>query len=72
MDARTLRGKVAESGERLYEIAPRIPMHPTTLGKVLRGRVPLSEELAQRILSALGRGSIGQAQPAQARGRRGR
>lgn len=54
MDARTLRGKVAESGEPIYVIAPRVPIHPTTLGQVLRGRAPLSEDLAQRILAAIG------------------
>lgn len=51
--AANLRAEVARSGRRLYDIAARIPMHPATLGQLLRGRRPLTRDVADRVLRAL-------------------
>jgi plasmid maintenance system antidote protein VapI len=51
--ARELRAAVARDGRKLYEIAPLIPMHPNTLGQLLRGRRPIRADVADRVLKVL-------------------
>jgi hypothetical protein len=51
--AADLRSDLARFDRRLYEIAPRVPMHPARLGQVLRGKLPLTPELAARIHAAI-------------------
>ena len=40
---------------RIYEIAPRVGLHPVKLGAILNERAPLSPELAARIAEAVKR-----------------
>ncbi len=37
----------------IYEVAGRVGTHPTKLGRVLRGREPLTPDLAERIRGVL-------------------
>jgi plasmid maintenance system antidote protein VapI len=37
----------------IYEVAGRIGTHPTKLGRVLRGREPLTPDIADRIRAVL-------------------
>ncbi len=48
-----LRAEIARQMVPLYRLAPQVGLHPTHLGQVLRGRRPLSPELADRIRRAL-------------------
>ena len=48
-----LRGRIAEADVKLYQIAPLVGCHPSLLGRYLRGRLPLTEEIVGRILQAL-------------------
>ena len=54
--AADLRAEVARKMVRVYELAPRVGLHPAHLGQVLRGRRPLTPELAARIRAALANG----------------
>jgi hypothetical protein len=49
-----LRGRVAESGDRHYQIAARAKIHPSRFSQLLNGRAPLSKATERRILGALG------------------
>jgi DNA-binding LacI/PurR family transcriptional regulator len=49
----SLRGKIAEAGYPAYLVAARAGMHPDTLSKVLRGHMPLTPAIRQRVLRAL-------------------
>jgi DNA-binding transcriptional regulator YdaS (Cro superfamily) len=55
--AADLRAEVARRQVPLYRLAPLVGLHPSHLGQVLRGRRPLTPELAQRIERALTEGS---------------
>ena len=48
-----LRAEVARQMVPIYWLAPKVGLHPAHLGQVLRGRRPLSPELAARIRAAL-------------------
>ena len=48
-NAREVRAEVLMSDLRLYEVAARVGINPQRLGQMLRGRVPLTEHLAERI-----------------------
>jgi hypothetical protein len=48
-----LRALVARKRVHLYEIAPRVGVNPTLIGKMLNGRAPMSEHMALRILECL-------------------
>ena len=48
-----IRAELARHDMRVYELAARIRMHPRLLGRVLRGRVPLTCDLVARITTAL-------------------
>ena len=52
--AAELRAEMARRQLRIYDVAPRVGLHPSHLGQVLRGRRPLSPELAERIRQAIG------------------
>ena len=54
--AADLRAEVARRQAPIYLLAPRVGLHPSHLGQVLRGRRPLSPELAERIEQALRNG----------------
>jgi hypothetical protein len=51
--ASDLRAEIARRQLVIYELAPRVGLHPAHLGQVLRGRRPLSPDLAVRIREAL-------------------
>jgi hypothetical protein len=51
--ASELRAEIARQMMPLYRLAPRVGLHPTHLGQVLRERRPLSPGLAERIKLAL-------------------
>ena len=51
--ASDLRAEIARQMTPLYRLAPRVGLHPTHLGQVLRERRPLSPGLAERIKHAL-------------------
>jgi len=53
--AADLRADVARYRVRIYEIAPRVGLHPVKLGAILNERAPLSPELAARIAEAVKR-----------------
>jgi plasmid maintenance system antidote protein VapI len=51
--ASDLRAEIARRQLVIYELAPRVGLHPAHLGQVLRGRRPLTAELEARIRAAL-------------------
>jgi plasmid maintenance system antidote protein VapI len=51
--ASDLRAELARRQVIIYKLAPRVGLHPAHLGQVLRGRRPLSPDLALRIREAL-------------------
>jgi plasmid maintenance system antidote protein VapI len=51
--ASDLRAEIARRQLVIYELAPRVGLHPGHLGQVLRGRRPLTAELEARIRAAL-------------------
>jgi plasmid maintenance system antidote protein VapI len=51
--AADLRSDLARHELQIYAIAPLVKMHPARLGQVLRGKLPLTPELARRIHSAI-------------------
>jgi plasmid maintenance system antidote protein VapI len=48
-----LRFEILRREVRLYRLAARLDVHPSRLGRILRGREPLSEDLAGRIRAAI-------------------
>jgi plasmid maintenance system antidote protein VapI len=40
----------------IYEVAPQIGCHPSTLGRMLRGRIPMPAEVAARLRRVLAEG----------------
>jgi plasmid maintenance system antidote protein VapI len=52
-NAPVLRGEIAKARLHIYEIAPRVPVHPRTLGELLNERRPLTPAAAERILVAI-------------------
>jgi hypothetical protein len=57
LSAPDLRSDLARYQRRIYDIAPLVRMHPARMGQVLRGKLPLSPELAARIHAAI-RGEV--------------
>jgi plasmid maintenance system antidote protein VapI len=51
--AMELRAEIARRMVPIYQLAPRVGLHPAHLGQVLRGRRPLTPDLATRIRAAL-------------------
>ena len=51
--ASELRAEIARRQVVIYELAPKVGLHPAHLGQVLRGRRPLTAELEARIRAAL-------------------
>jgi DNA-binding transcriptional regulator YdaS (Cro superfamily) len=51
--AADLRAEMARRQVEIYRLSARIGLHPSHLGQVLRGRRPLSPELAERIERAI-------------------
>jgi plasmid maintenance system antidote protein VapI len=51
--AAELRELITERGVKLYALAARIGIHPTRLGQLLNGRVPLTPAVADRIRRAV-------------------
>jgi hypothetical protein len=47
--AAELRAELAQHLIPIYQLAAEVNLHPAHLGQVLRGRRPLSPELAERI-----------------------
>jgi hypothetical protein len=58
--AADLRSDLARFERRIYDIAPIVRMHPARLGQVLRGKLPLTPDLAARIHAAIRGEAIGQ------------
>ena len=50
-----LRAEIARQQISIYRLAAEIGVHPGRLGGYLNGRLPLSRELAERVLAALRR-----------------
>jgi plasmid maintenance system antidote protein VapI len=48
-----LRAAIARSGQYIYIIAARARINPITLSRILNGHVPLTQQTALRILSAI-------------------
>ena len=48
-----LRAEIARRQIHIYILAARVGVHPGRLGMVLRGKLPLSNTLAARVLKAL-------------------
>lgn len=48
-----LRAELARAKIPLYVIAPRVGLHPNTIGRMLSGRRGLRPGLAERILRAI-------------------
>ena len=51
--ASDLRAEIARRMVPIYQLAPRVGLHPAHLGQVLRGRRNLTPDLATRIRAAL-------------------
>jgi plasmid maintenance system antidote protein VapI len=51
--ASDLRAEIARRQLVIYELAPRVGLHPAHLGQILGGRRPLTAELEARIRAAL-------------------
>jgi plasmid maintenance system antidote protein VapI len=51
--AAELRAEIARLQVAIYRLAPRVGLHPSHLGQILRGRRPLPPDLAVRIREAL-------------------
>jgi transcriptional regulator with XRE-family HTH domain len=51
--AADIRAELGRRQMKRYELASLIRMHPAHLGKILNGRLPLSEALLRRIMDAL-------------------
>jgi hypothetical protein len=51
--AEDLRAERARQNVPAYIVAARARIHPTRLGRLLRGRITLTPEIAARILSAI-------------------
>jgi plasmid maintenance system antidote protein VapI len=48
------RAELARRRIRLYDLAPRVGVHPTRLGAILNERIPLTTAIAEKIQEALG------------------
>lgn len=44
---------------RLYDLAPRVGIHPGRLGGMLNGKIPLPADVAERIAAAIEEESAG-------------
>ncbi|MBI2526748.1 MAG: helix-turn-helix transcriptional regulator [Candidatus Rokubacteria bacterium] len=53
ISAAELRAERARRQIRLYDLAPRVGLHPTELGAMMNGRRPLRPGLAEKIMLAL-------------------
>lgn len=53
MEVEDVRSRVASSGWKLYALAPLVGIHPSTLGKMLRGKLPLRPEICERLRHVL-------------------
>jgi DNA-binding transcriptional regulator YdaS (Cro superfamily) len=51
--AQELRAEIARQMMPIYWLAPKVGLHPAHLGQALRGRRPLTPEMASRIRAAL-------------------
>jgi hypothetical protein len=51
--AADLRAERARAQRSIYELAPIVRIHPSRLGMLFNGRLPLSPDVAARILAAL-------------------
>jgi plasmid maintenance system antidote protein VapI len=51
--AAEFRAEIARLKVRVYELAPLVGLHPVHLGALLRGRKPITPDLARRIAAAL-------------------
>jgi plasmid maintenance system antidote protein VapI len=49
------RAWIARVQTPLYVLAPEVGVHPTRLGAMLRGRVPMPADVADRLRTALGK-----------------
>lgn len=54
--AAELRGQIAVQRILIYELAPKVGLHPTRLGMLLNERAPLSPDVALRIQQAIQEG----------------
>ncbi|MBM4439641.1 MAG: hypothetical protein FJ027_04405 [Candidatus Rokubacteria bacterium] len=48
-----LRAEIARRNLPVYVLAARVRLHPVRLGRMLRGRLTLTTEMATRIRSAI-------------------
>jgi plasmid maintenance system antidote protein VapI len=51
--AKDLRVALILADLRLYEVAARVGCHPSRLGQMLRGRTPMTAEIADKIAAVL-------------------
>ena len=56
--AAELRAEVARQQIPIYRLASLVNVHPSNLGQILRGRRPLTPEMAARIERALRGGAV--------------
>ena len=47
------RAEIARRRLKLYQLAPRVGMHPLNLGRVLNEKAPLTPDIARRLEVAI-------------------
>jgi hypothetical protein len=52
-ERRELRIELMLRDLRLYQVAPKVGCHPSSLGRMLRGRAPMPPEIANRLRRVL-------------------
>jgi plasmid maintenance system antidote protein VapI len=57
------RAEIARRQLRLYDLAPRVGLHPSRLGAILRERAPLTPAVAARLAEAITQ-AVREARPA--------
>jgi len=55
MKAEDLRAEIARQQVHIYDLASKIGLHPGRLGGMLNGRLPLPQDVAERVSEALQR-----------------
>jgi plasmid maintenance system antidote protein VapI len=49
----SIRFEILRRDVKLYRLAARLDVHPSRLGRILRGREPMTEDLAARLRTAI-------------------
>lgn len=53
-EARELKGEAAKQNRKIYQLAAEVELHPSYLGQMLAGKVPMPTVVAERLRRALG------------------